>query len=140
MQTSLSPVLLLLSNLQVYGNAYKGNSISTGGTRFIGVYLARDLINQGHEVTLLTRGKTPITSQIPDDTDATFKSYTDAIKHIAVDRKDESAVKEKLSSGGFEGLGPPSALVSRMHRQHRDISIPGQDAFYSSTLHLRLLS
>ena len=78
--------------------------ILTGGTRFIGVYLARDLINQGHEVTLLTRGKSPITSQIPDDTDATFKSYTDAIKHIAVDRKDEAAVKEKVSSGGFEGL------------------------------------
>ena len=81
-----------------------------GGTRFIGVYLARDLINQGHEVTLLTRGKTPITSQIPDDTDATFKSYTDAIKHIAVDRKDEAAVKEKLSSGGFEGATDLPAL------------------------------
>lgn len=75
-----------------------------GGTRFIGVYLARDLINQGHDVTLLTRGKSPITSQIPDDTDATFKQYTDAVNHIAVDRKDASSVKEKLASGGFEGV------------------------------------
>lgn len=90
------------AQLQVQASADSKKILLLGGTRFIGVYLARDLINQGHEVTLLTRGKSPITSQIPDDTDATFKSYTDAIKHIAVDRKDESAVKEKLSSGGFE--------------------------------------
>lgn len=41
-----------------------------GGTRFIGVYLARMLIDQGHEVTLLTRGKKPVTYRIPDDTGA----------------------------------------------------------------------
>jgi nucleoside-diphosphate-sugar epimerase len=28
-----------------------------GGTRFIGLYLARQLIDAGHEVTLFTRGK-----------------------------------------------------------------------------------
>lgn len=28
-----------------------------GGTRFIGVYLARKLVEEGHEVHLLTRGK-----------------------------------------------------------------------------------
>jgi nucleoside-diphosphate-sugar epimerase len=28
-----------------------------GGTRFIGLYLARQLIEAGHEVTLFTRGK-----------------------------------------------------------------------------------
>lgn len=39
-----------------------------GGTRFIGVYLARMLIEAGHEVTLLTRGKKPVTYRIPDDT------------------------------------------------------------------------
>lgn len=67
------------------------------------MYLARDLIKQGHDVTLLTRGKSPITSQIPDDTDDSFKQYVDAVKHIATDRKDAGGVKEKLSSGGFEG-------------------------------------
>ena len=29
--------------------------MSAGGTRFIGVYLARQLAAQGHEVTLFTR-------------------------------------------------------------------------------------
>lgn len=44
------------------------SALLPGGTRFIGVYLARQLIEQGHEVTLLTRGKKPVTYRIPDDT------------------------------------------------------------------------
>lgn len=39
-----------------------------GGTRFIGLYLARMLVEAGHDVTLLTRGKKPVTARIPDDT------------------------------------------------------------------------
>lgn len=35
-----------------------------GGTRFIGVYLARMLVEAGHEVTLLTRGKKAVTYQV----------------------------------------------------------------------------
>ncbi len=76
---------------------------STGGTRFIGVYLARQLVEQGHEVTLLTRGKSPVTQQIPDDTDESFAKYEAAVKHIACDRKDAEAMKEKLSGAGFQG-------------------------------------
>ena len=75
----------------------------TGGTRFIGVYLARQLVEQGHEVTLLTRGKSPVTQQIPDDSDESFAKYQAAVKHIACDRKDAEAVKEKLSGAGFQG-------------------------------------
>ena len=51
----------------------------SGGTRFIGAYLARQLIEDGHDVTLLTRGKAPITSQIPDDTDASYAEYKKAV-------------------------------------------------------------
>ena len=85
-----------------------------GGTRFIGVYLARQLVEEGHDVTLLTRGKAPVTFQIPDDTDASFKQYADSIKHIAADRKDEAALKDKLSGAGFEGmLFPEKGLLAR---------------------------
>ena len=76
---------------------------SAGGTRFIGVYLARQLVEQGHDVTLLTRGKSPVTQQIPDDTDDSFAKYESAVKHIACDRKDAEAMKEKLSGAGFQG-------------------------------------
>lgn len=75
---------------------------TTGGTRFIGVYLARQLIEAGHQVTLLTRGKSPVTQQIPDDTDASFADYQAAVKHIACDRKDAEALKQ-LSGMGFQG-------------------------------------
>eukprot|EP00798_Chlamydomonas_sp_ICE-L_P013671 gene13671-19559_t len=73
-----------------------------GGTRFIGQYLARQLVEQGHEVTLYTRGKSPVTSQIPDDTPESFAKYQSGIKHIAGDRKDFEDVKAKLSGQGFQ--------------------------------------
>ena len=75
----------------------------TGGTRFIGVYLARQLVEAGHEVTLLTRGKKPVTSQIPDDTDQGFEQYKSTVKHIAADRTDADALKQQLSGAGFQG-------------------------------------
>ncbi|MQL41720.1 3-beta hydroxysteroid dehydrogenase, partial [Escherichia coli] len=34
-----------------------------GGTRFIGVFLSRLLVKEGHQVTLFTRGKAPISQQ-----------------------------------------------------------------------------
>merc|ERR1719258_805342 len=55
-----------------------------GGTRFIGLYLARQLTEQGHEVTLFTRGKSEIAPRIPDDDDASYAAYSSKIKHIAV--------------------------------------------------------
>ena len=57
----------------------------------------------GLEVTLLTRGKKPVTSQIPDDSDESFEKYKSAVKHIAADRTDASALKEKLSGANFQG-------------------------------------
>ncbi|GAB4821789.1 hypothetical protein N2152v2_008835 [Parachlorella kessleri] len=73
-----------------------------GGTRFIGVYLARMLVEQGHEVTLLTRGKKAVTYQIPDDTDASYADYAAAVKHIASDRSDSEAMRTALKGRGFQ--------------------------------------
>ena len=81
----------------------QGQCCATGGTRFIGVYLARQLIEEGHSVTLLTRGKKEVTFQIPDDTDESYAQYKSAVKHIAADRKDKAALAEKLSGKGFDG-------------------------------------
>jgi hypothetical protein len=38
------------------------------------------------QVTLFTRGKTPIATQIPDDTPESFAKFKAAIKHVAGDR------------------------------------------------------
>ncbi|EFN53241.1 hypothetical protein CHLNCDRAFT_36589 [Chlorella variabilis] len=73
-----------------------------GGTRFIGLYLARQLIEAGHEVTLLTRGKKPVTYRIPDDTDESFAKFEQSVKHIACDRTDAEAMKTHLQNKGFE--------------------------------------
>ena len=47
-----------------------------GGTRFIGLYLARQLVEAGHEVTLFTRGKADTCPQIPDDTEESYKNFS----------------------------------------------------------------
>ncbi|EIE21708.1 NAD(P)-binding protein [Coccomyxa subellipsoidea C-169] len=75
-----------------------------GGTRFIGVYLARQLVEAGHGVTLLTRGKKEVTYQIPDDTDESYKAYKSAVKHIAADRKDKSMLDSQLAGKKFDAV------------------------------------
>jgi len=51
------------------------------------VYLARLLIEEGHDVTLFTRGKKEIAFQMPDDSPEGFQNFKSKIKHIAGDRK-----------------------------------------------------
>ena len=53
-----------------------------GGTRFIGVYLARQLIAEGHDVTILTRGKKPVTFKIPTETDAEYEAFKSKVRLI----------------------------------------------------------
>jgi nucleoside-diphosphate-sugar epimerase len=59
----------------------------SGGTRFIGLYLARQLVEAGHEVTLYTRGKKAITSKIADDSEWGYQKFASSVKHIAGDRQ-----------------------------------------------------
>lgn len=61
-----------------------------GGTRFIGVYLTKILVSQGHEVVLFNRGKKP--------------APVEGIKQIHGDRTDASQLKEKLSSEKFDAI------------------------------------
>lgn len=73
-----------------------------GGTRFIGLYLARQLVEQGHEVTLFTRGKKKVAYEIPDDTPDSFARFSRSIKHIQGDRMDFPEVERKLARQGFQ--------------------------------------
>ncbi|CAD7701177.1 unnamed protein product [Ostreobium quekettii] len=73
-----------------------------GGSRFIGVYLSRMLIEAGHDVTLYTRGKKDVAYQIPDDTDESYAKFAASVHHIKGDRKDEADLKAKLSGQGFQ--------------------------------------
>ncbi|KAI5658475.1 hypothetical protein M9H77_27268 [Catharanthus roseus] len=73
-----------------------------GGTRFIGVFLSRLLVKEGHQVTLFTRGKAPITQQLPDESDADYADFKSKILHLKGDRKDFDFVKSSLSAEGFD--------------------------------------
>jgi nucleoside-diphosphate-sugar epimerase len=61
-----------------------------GGTRFIGVYLTKLLVEQGHEVVLFNRGNKP----------APIKG----VQQIHGDRKDTNQLKEKLAGESFEAV------------------------------------
>lgn len=61
-----------------------------GGTRFIGVYLTKILVEQGHEVVLFNRGNKP--------------APVAGVKQIHGDRKDSAQLKEKLSSEEFDAI------------------------------------
>ena len=60
-----------------------------GGTRFIGVYLTKVLLEQGHEVVLFNRGNHPAPQ---------------GVNQIKGDRKDASQLKEKLSGESFDAI------------------------------------
>jgi len=60
-----------------------------GGTRFIGVYLTKVLLEQGHEVVLFNRGN---------------NSAPVEVNQIQGDRKDAAQLKEKLSNENFDAI------------------------------------
>ncbi|GBF79290.1 NAD-dependent epimerase/dehydratase family protein [Aphanothece sacrum] len=61
-----------------------------GGTRFIGVYLTKELVKQGHEVVLFNRGNKP--------------TPVEGIQQIKGDRTDISQLKEKLGAENFDAV------------------------------------
>ena len=61
-----------------------------GGTRFIGVYLTKVLVEQGHEVVLFNRGNNP--------------PPVEGVEQIKGDRKDSAQLKEKLSGESFDAI------------------------------------
>lgn len=61
-----------------------------GGTRFIGVYLTKMLVAQGHEVVLFNRGNRP--------------SPVEGVQQIKGDRTSASEITEKLSQEHFDAV------------------------------------
>lgn len=61
-----------------------------GGTRFIGVYLTKVLVDQGHEVVLFNRGNNP--------------APVAGVSQIKSDRKDANQLKEKLAGESFDAI------------------------------------
>lgn len=51
-----------------------------GGTRYFGIHMVNKLLEQGHEVTIATRGKTP-------------DSYGDKVERITIQRTNEESMR-----------------------------------------------
>jgi len=60
-----------------------------GGTRFVGLRLVRLLAQEGHDITLLNRGKTKVL--LPD-----------GVRRLYADRRDSTAVESVLTNNSFE--------------------------------------
>ncbi|CAM9854807.1 unnamed protein product, partial [Phaeothamnion confervicola] len=74
-----------------------------GGTRFSGLYLARELHERGHEVVLYNRGKTA-TRQLPGENDAAFEKRKADTKTIVGDRQNPDVIKETLGGEKFDAV------------------------------------
>jgi nucleoside-diphosphate-sugar epimerase len=61
-----------------------------GGTRFIGVYLTKILVERGHDVVLFNRGNKP--------------APVEGVTQIHGDRQDGNQLKEKLAGESFEAI------------------------------------
>merc|ERR1711871_564525 len=72
-----------------------------GGTRFSGLYLWKELVDRGHDVTLYNRGKTEI-PRIRGESDAEFEMRKSQTHYISGDRKDPEEIKSKLGSCDFD--------------------------------------
>ena len=53
-------------------------------------------------MTLFTRGKTAITSQIPDDTAESYAAFKASVKHLAGDRQQADTLKSVLKGKSFD--------------------------------------
>jgi hypothetical protein len=77
------------------------------------VYLARQLVEAGHEVTLYTRGKKAITTKIADDSEWGYQKFASSVKHIAGDRQVGSVGKTSANEVGaaLDTAGAPAAAA-----------------------------
>ncbi|KAJ4751651.1 chloroplast stem-loop binding protein of 41 kDa [Rhynchospora pubera] len=89
-----------VSGIQVMASSK--NILVMGGTRFIGVFLSRLLVKEGHQVTLFTRGKAPITQQLPGESDEDYADFKSKVLHLKGDRQDFEFVKTSLAAKGFD--------------------------------------
>ena len=69
-----------------------------GGSVFVGRHLVEELLRQGHEVTVLNRGLTPV-------------EHPAAVRRLICDRKDHDAVRRALAGAQFDAVFDVSAYV-----------------------------
>lgn len=91
-----------------------------GGTRFFGVPMVRKLLEQGHEVTIATRGKASDT-------------YGDKVQRIIFERTNQDSVKEALWGKHFDVVIDKLAYCSNDIKYVMDVVDCDKYIYMSST-------
>lgn len=91
-----------------------------GGTRFFGIPMVKALLEDGHEVTIATRGKTP-------------DSFGDRVRRIALERTSADSMKEMLAGKRFDTVIDKIAYSSNDIRYAMEALDCGQYIQMSST-------
>ena len=91
-----------------------------GGTRYFGIPMVRELIKQGHEVTLATRQHTK------DD-------FGDAVNRLWIERTDPVAIKQAFSGKHFDVVYDKIAYCSNDIKYVMDVLDCDKYIYMSST-------
>lgn len=91
-----------------------------GGTRFFGIHMVNALLEQGHDVTIATRGNAP-------------DSYGDKVKRICVERTDAQSLKEQLGGTYYDVVIDKLAYCSNDIKNILEIINCGKYIHMSST-------
>ena len=83
------------------------NILVAGGTRFFGIPMIHRLIEDGHAVTIATRGRTP-------------DGFCDKIKRLCLDRNDEESIAASLDGRSFDVVIDKTAYSSNDVRRLLD--------------------
>ncbi|KAI4964547.1 hypothetical protein ZWY2020_005511 [Hordeum vulgare] len=142
-------------NVEEYGSVV-ARAITSGDENVAKGILWRGVMTRGHaslgnevlekriqigdtkaEVTLFTRGKAPITQQLPGESDAEYVEFSSKVLHLKGDRKDFDFVKTSLSAKGFnvvydingslrQPLHPSKCLLSEILTASSSKTYPGR--------------
>ena len=91
-----------------------------GGTRFFGIHTVNELIENGHDVTIATRGKTS-------------DEYGDKVKRIIFERTNETSVREILTGTHWDVVIDKIAYCSNDIRYVMDVVDCDKYIYMSST-------
>ena len=103
-----------------------------GGTRFSGLWLWKELLDRGHDVTLFNRGKTAKVA-LPRESEEQFQRRIASTRYIVGDRTDAASIKEKLGGEKFD-------VVFDMNGREAVDTIPVADLFNGKVEHYVYMS
>lgn len=96
------------------------NILVVGGTRYFGIHMVNELLAQGHDVTIATRGKTA-------------DSFGDRVKRMTIERTDQESMKNALKGCHYDVVIDKIAYCSNDIKYILDVVDCDKYIYISST-------